>query len=356
MSGPSRRSRRKRRPRGRPRKGHRRPGKARPDRVPASPERDAAIVAAYSSADCPGMNRIGDSFGVSREAVRIVVRRWEQESGETILPAPQRRRRAKDAARARIKPPTVAQRLLKKARLVPETGCWEWLGRMQSSNGGSYPSFSALGQQFAHRVAFELWRGPIPKGHVLVRQCAMERCINPFHREETSNSAAMAARVRPKVEPPTHCKRGHEFTPENTTWNTVTVLRDGQRVRTRHRLCRICALDRQKRNYTPAPRRPPLPEDEAERWVERAIRAVENAHAADRPETLSRHLEIYGSGDVEVTVPPLDGEPYEDYRERTRHGWGEWFAARVTGSPRVQKALRARPRKTTGKEQDSTHA
>jgi hypothetical protein len=70
----------------------------------------------------------------------------------------------------------------------------------------------------AHRVAFELLRGPIPNGMQLDHLCRVRGCVNPDHLEVVTgatntlrgiSSPAINARK-------THCRRGHEFTPENT--------------------------------------------------------------------------------------------------------------------------------------------
>lgn len=314
---------------------------------PRDPDRDAQVVAAYVEGGGDATFRsVGKKLGLSAERVRQIIERWERETGQRIPRAPERRRTARleaeaEAARKRIPPPTLAQRLLAHIRADPTTGCWEWTGPFTAPNGHRFASFEALGEQFAHRVSYRLWCGPIPPGHVVLQACGGRFCIDPFHLFTVTRGEAARLWSRGRGAPPqTHCKRGHALTPDNVVGNTSSAIRGGVRVTVRSRLCRICARDRSRRNYKKPPPRPPLPADQYERDVELIIRRVEYARVAERPAVLSGELGWPLSDPVEV--PALEGERWEEYRERTGGSgtFSDWMVSRIVDHPRVRKALR----------------
>lgn len=312
---------------------------------PRDRERDAGVVAEYANGGVDATFRsVGTKLGLSAERVRQIVERWEEETGQRIPRAPERRRIARceaEAARKRLPPPSLAQRLLAHVRADLATGCWQWTGRLTQPAGHAFPSFEALGEQFAQRVSFRLWCGPIPPGHVVLQACGGRFCINPFHLFTVTRGEAARLWSRGRSAPPaTHCKRGHALTPDNVVGNTSSAIRGGVRVTVRTRLCRICAGERSRRNYKKPPRRPPLPTDQYEREVELIIRRVEYAKVADRPRVLWWNLGRSESDPVEVAA--LEGEGWDEYRARTgnRGSYADWLASRAADHPRVRKALR----------------
>jgi hypothetical protein len=61
----------------------------------------------------------------------------------------------------------------------PMSGCWIW-NREHSSFG--YGTINAFGRkQMAHRVAWQLFRGPIPDGFLVCHRCDIPGCVNPNH-------------------------------------------------------------------------------------------------------------------------------------------------------------------------------
>lgn len=54
-------------------------------------------------------------------------------------------------------------------------GCWSWLGTVDGCGYGR------LGSVSAHRVAWELHRGPIPVGMCVCHSCDNPSCVNPDH-------------------------------------------------------------------------------------------------------------------------------------------------------------------------------
>lgn len=100
--------------------------------------------------------------------------------------------------------------------VIQESGCWEWVG---GRSGNGYGAWTVGGRQRgAHCVMYERHKGPVPKGLCLDHLCRNIVCVNPDHLEAVTirenllrGESAQANNARK-----THCKHGHEYTPENT--------------------------------------------------------------------------------------------------------------------------------------------
>jgi hypothetical protein len=94
-------------------------------------------------------------------------------------------------------------------------GCWIWHAGSITPRG--YAMFGGPGARSmgAHRWAYVAANGPIPEGLEVDHLCNVPLCINPSHLE----AVTPAENMRRRSERQTHCKRGHEFTEENTRRN-----------------------------------------------------------------------------------------------------------------------------------------
>lgn len=112
-----------------------------------------------------------------------------------------------------IAPDTIARFWVK----VEKTdGCWLWRARIDRLGYGQFGWRSGPNPRpfvLVHRFAYELVIGPIPDGLELDHLCRVRHCCNPDHLEPVTHAENMR---RSAGALKTHCKNGHEFTPENT--------------------------------------------------------------------------------------------------------------------------------------------
>lgn len=97
------------------------------------------------------------------------------------------------------------------------TGCWVW--QKSKTLGYGVLAVTTNGERrtrMVHRLAYEEWVGPIPDGMELAHRpdppCPRS-CCNPQHLRPATHAENMADARLDK------CRRGHDYTPENTYWN-----------------------------------------------------------------------------------------------------------------------------------------
>lgn len=120
----------------------------------------------------------------------------------------------------------------------PDLGpCWLWTAAL-TGGGYGYMRVGSMvdgtrGHARASRVAYEMFRGPIPEGLQLDHLCRVRACVNPDHLEAVTQrvnllrgETLVAANAKK-----THCPNGHPLVGDNLDKHS---LKRGRRI------CRAC--------------------------------------------------------------------------------------------------------------------
>jgi hypothetical protein len=82
-------------------------------------------------------------------------------------------------------------RIFNKCRMS-DTGCWLWSG---PTNGKGYGIFYVGNKdRSAHRISYEVFKGPIPSGLHVLHRCDTPLCVNPAHLRAGTVKENMAER------------------------------------------------------------------------------------------------------------------------------------------------------------------
>lgn len=107
--------------------------------------------------------------------------------------------------------------LMKYVMPIPECGCWVWIGDATPRGYGRFMNQNGKVVR-AHRVFYELLRGPIPDGLSIDHLCRVTSCVNPDHLEAVTNKENVLRGIGPTARnaKKTHCPLGHEYDAANT--------------------------------------------------------------------------------------------------------------------------------------------
>jgi len=115
---------------------------------------------------------------------------------------------------------TIEQRFL--ANVEKTETCWNWMGVTKKG----YGYLRVIDKRCrAHRVAYEIWKGPIPDGLLIRHKCDNRACVNPEHLETGTD----ADNMRDKVERNRQIKgekHGHSKLTEQQVCEIKVLLAD----------------------------------------------------------------------------------------------------------------------------------
>lgn len=109
------------------------------------------------------------------------------------------------------------ERFWKHVNINPETGCWEWDGRLDRDGYGEMVHVSGSGparvRMRPHRWAYTALIGPITE-ETLNHDCRVRHCVNPG-KGHAHTPMSSADNVREGKALVTHCSQNHEYTEDN---------------------------------------------------------------------------------------------------------------------------------------------
>lgn len=89
---------------------------------------------------------------------------------------------------------------------IDESGCWLWTSTIASTG------YARISRKAAHRVSYELHKGPVPTGLVLDHLCRIKHCVNPDHLEAVTQAENVRRHneLLGEKQYAVTCSRGHD--------------------------------------------------------------------------------------------------------------------------------------------------
>src|SRR5688500_12459342 len=107
------------------------------------------------------------------------------------------------------------------SKMLKTEACWLWQGPINRKGYGTFQIKTPLGNwqpEYAHRVAYGLYKGPIPFGLSIDHLCSNRSCVNPEHLEAVTQQVNLlrGKTLQARNLAKTHCPKGHPYDEANT--------------------------------------------------------------------------------------------------------------------------------------------
>lgn len=115
-----------------------------------------------------------------------------------------------DDDRRRDTEPLPMEKFINAIRVLPNS-CWQWQNSLATFGYGKF--WIGNTQFMAHRFAWWVFRGAIPKGLQIDHLCRNRGCVNPDHMEPVTIKENVLRGVGTSAinKRKTHCKNGHAY-------------------------------------------------------------------------------------------------------------------------------------------------
>jgi len=143
---------------------------------------------------------------------------------------------------------TITERFWKYVDKCGENECWEWRGALDKEGYGRLYTHVAdngvVRMVGAHRLSWEIHKGPISKSLQIDHLCRNRKCVNPGHLEPVTCAVNIRRGLTGKglnnhQNRKTHCQQGHPFSGTNLVINSASHAR----------MCRTCKNATERREY-----------------------------------------------------------------------------------------------------------